>query len=248
MESSDHDNCESITKKLKLAHDQNESKEIGEIEGHDLIVTNDLEAKREITNTHVKFLSPLLKLFFDSRVKSETNGNKHPKRVKDEFNKYYSNASTQKVYPSESDTTNNYVHKLVNYPPTYKIKLYSNKSNDPKLNDSKQTDSRCDYIVDQLYLLIEAASNKDINSMDFILKDIFLQDCTFKTPALKEPLIGRHHIIQMFRSIYRVCEDFKMEVKSHDKTNVNGTTVITLQHVIIGSLLIILEKHIYLNF
>ena len=126
-------------------------------------------------------MSPLLKLFFDRKLKANQQ-QQRPKNIKEEFKEFYSNASILKVHPYESNTNDS--PKFVNQPPTYKFKLYSNQSNDPKLNITDvYDDSHCDYIIDQLYSFVEAAGKKDTNTMDFILKDIFLQDCTFKTPA-----------------------------------------------------------------
>ena len=234
-----NNNGQLMNKKSKLS-DKIESKEM---EGQDTYLGDGVNTKTVKQNTHEMFLSPLLKLFFDSKLKATPKQFHRPTKVKGKFNEFYSNASAQKVYPYETNSMDS--PHFVDEPPTFKINLYSSQSSDPKLNNKDITDSRCDYIVEQLYLLIESLTKKDSATLESIVKDIFIEDCTFKTPAVKEPLTGRHHILEMHKSFMRSWGDFDLKIISHDEANVNGSTVITMQHTLSGMLFMKSIIHFY---
>ena len=113
---------------------------------------------------------------------------------------------------------------------TSKIYPYDLKPNDEMFDDK---DSRYHYIIRCLYLIAEKLSERDFTFVEPVVNDIFVEDCTLKTSALKEPVIGRHHIMENYRSLLNVCADFHINVLSHEVT-ISDTVVLTSQHIITG--------------
>ena len=48
-----------------------------------------------------------------------------------------------------------------------------------------------------------------------------MQQWKQRTPP-KEPVIGRHHILEAFRSIMRVTTDFNINVTCHEEKEIDG--------------------------
>ena len=48
--------------------------------------------------------------------------------------------------------------------------------------------------------------------------------------ALKEPLVGRHHVTEMFKSLMRCSNDLHIVIVDHIESTCNGSRVITFNH------------------
>jgi len=80
-------------------------------------------------------------------------------------------------------------------------------------------------LTDRLRHLIEAPLRKircinasNLKGIQRIIEDICLEDCSVKFLALKDPLIGRHHYLELFLSLLRMCPDYLLK---HKKTVYN---------------------------
>ena len=57
-----------------------------------------------------------------------------------------------------------------------------------------------------------------------------------KTPALKEPVIERDHIIELFRSFMRVCDDINDKILECTEDMLDDSVVITSHYILNGML------------
>ena len=48
--------------------------------------------------------------------------------------------------------------------------------------------------------------------------------------ALTEPVVGRHYIIEMFKSLMRCSNDLNFKIEGHVESSCNGSRVITFNH------------------
>ena len=97
------------------------------------------------------------------------------------------------------------------------------------------SDGRRQYFVQSiLHYFPELLNARDILGIEANLKDGCIDNCTFKTPALKEPVVGVNHIVEMYKSILRVCADMQIEIINHDEEEIDGSIVLSSNHFLTG--------------
>ena len=92
------------------------------------------------------------------------------------------------------------------------------------------------YLNQCLYMIVELLNKRDLKGIESIIQDICLENCTLKTPALKEPVIGRDHIIELFRSFMRVCDDINDKILECTEDMLDDSVVITSHYILNGML------------
>ena len=87
------------------------------------------------------------------------------------------------------------------------------------------------YIIDRMYSFAYFVSTSNAEKMESTIEDIFLEDCTLKTPALSKPKIGRHYLVELFKSLIRSSMTFTFNLHDHEISyNADRDTVITFHH------------------
>ena len=115
---------------------------------------------------------------------------------------------------------------------TLKVHPYEQKS---VVGDNESDRRRQFFVHSMRQIFPELLNTRDLTGVEDNLKDVCTEDCIFKTPALKEPVVGVHHIIEMYKSILRTCADFQLEVISHEEDEIDGLIVLTTSHIITGN-------------
>ena len=84
-------------------------------------------------------------------------------------------------------------------------------------------------------MVTELLNSKNSESLDTVLNDICLEDCVFKSPALKVPVVGRHHIQEFFRSIMRSSDSIHIEIYKCEEKEIGGAMVVSSFYIITGA-------------
>ena len=94
-----------------------------------------------------------------------------------------------------------------------------------KSKDGSRGDEKPLPLTDRLRHLIAAPTQKircvnasNLKGIQRIIEDICEEDCTVKILTLQEPLIGRHHYLELYLSMLRMFPDFLLQ---HKKTIYN---------------------------
>ena len=56
----------------------------------------------------------------------------------------------------------------------------------------------------------DAVNSQNIDLVQNLINEYMLEDCLFKTPALSQPVKGRHYIISLLESIFRCVKHFQL--------------------------------------
>ena len=199
-------------------HDHNESKEcLDDVPPgltsacHDGDVDSETDNISEVTPpkaSKYELLTPLLKMLFHGQ-RSVPNLNIEENEIieKPQISNY--NALTLKIHPTKPMPT-------------------------PVENIVPFDQARYLYLLQNLYTVADLVNKRDLKGIESIVQDICLESCTFKTPALKEPVIGRDHILEFFRSVMRVGDDLHGEVFKCSEEPLNGCMVISSHYKITG--------------
>ena len=102
----------------------------------------------------------------------------------------------------------------------------------PEQKPSGPQDVSYRHIVDTFHYVASFLSHQDVLGAEAALNEIFIENCLMKTAALSRPTIGRHRLIELFRSVVRSSKSLKMVLTNViDNTEILGTPAITIQHV-----------------
>ena len=87
------------------------------------------------------------------------------------------------------------------------------------------------YIIKTLYELKDFINNRDLKGAENVINELCLDNCLLKTPALSTPRMGRSYITELILSIIRSTVNFSTDISSHERTFVNGSTVLIINFV-----------------
>ena len=179
-------------------------------------------------NNNFDLLSPLFRKLFDGTASvSETKSVQLKSASKEKSTQFHYQASTSRIVPCQPKYSTSV--KFVTESPTLKVNYYSTE---PKISK----DARYGDLVKSMYSLGDLLNRKDLSGIDLIIKDVVIENCKFQTPALKEPLTGRHHILEMYKSIFRVWGNFNLKVIGHEEEEIGGLVKLTSYNIITGCL------------
>ena len=92
-------------------------------------------------------------------------------------------------------------------------------------------DAQYRYLVNCTHRLIESINNRDLEGLESLINEVYRKDCILQNMALKEPVVGRHYTIEMFKSLMRCSNDLNFKIEGHHVENsYNGSIVITFYH------------------
>jgi hypothetical protein len=111
------------------------------------------------------------------------------------------------------------------------LRIKSNPNSDNILRSSECDEANYHYIVDRVHSSVAYINSLDLKSCESIINDIFMHDCSMKTVALPVPRVGRHHILEMWRSLLRCCNYLNIFITHHDRCTLNGSTVLIFHHL-----------------
>ena len=69
-----------------------------------------------------------------------------------------------------------------------------------------------------------------MQKLELLINEVYSDNCVFKTMALKEPLVGRHYITEMLKSMMRRSHDLHFNIDGHAQGTCNGSRMITFNH------------------
>ena len=129
-------------------------------------------------------------------------------RVKSKSSSY--NASTLKIHPLDDNTVNNAGFDV----------LYD--------------EARYRYLLSCLNSLAIIMNTRDLKRLETLVHDICLENCSFKGPALKVPVVGRENVIEFYRSIMRASEDIKTHIHTYSEEKVGNSVVLSSHYISTG--------------
>ena len=97
-------------------------------------------------------------------------------------------------------------------------------------------ETRYHYLTQCLYSVAELMNTRDKKGLEAVIQDIFLEDCIFKSPALKQHVIGREHVQEYFRSIMRVSDNIHSKIRKCEEEEIGDSIVISSHYTITGTL------------
>ena len=199
---------------------------------HERIVSKEMKDTSVSTSSSSRsiskfdLLSPLFRKLFDGTASVSATKYIQVKSIpKEKSTQLHYQASTSKIVPCQPRYSTSV--KFVTESPTLKVNYYSTE---PKISK----DARYGDLVKSMYSLGDLLNRKDLSGIDLIIKDVVIENCKFQTPALKEPLTGRHHILEMYKSIFRVWGDFNVKFINHEEEEIGGLITLTSNYIITG--------------
>ena len=99
----------------------------------------------------------------------------------------------------------------------------------PKVNDA-----RYQYLIECLFTVANLFNTRDVIALESIIDDICTENCLFKSYALTKPVTGRHHIMEMFKSVFRTSHDMNLQIYSIDEKEVDGSLIMSSNYIITG--------------
>ena len=115
---------------------------------------------------------------------------------------------------------------------------YENDVNEPLSSNVHNGDARFRYLVNCMYLISEATNQRDLSRFEFIIQDILIEDCLYQNAALKQPVVGRHHIVEAHKSIMRVSDDLHSELEKYSEEEVNGSMILSMDYIMTGTFIL----------
>ena len=179
----------------------------------------------------------LKKLFHhtDDVLSSNSESQHKRSKIKEKSIHPIYNASTFKIIPFNKSVNIDFNE------PSLQTTLSSSKLS---FSDSKEVvpNIQIDYSHYRNFVgvVAELINKSDMTSLETLVQDSFVEDCILKNPALKEPVTGRHNIIEFFRSFTRVTSDLDITVCQRDEVELNGSIILTSNYNAIGLIFFLL--------
>jgi hypothetical protein len=92
------------------------------------------------------------------------------------------------------------------------------------------------YLLNCINMLKESVNKRDTARLESIVNEVCLENCTFKSNALTEPVVGRKYIVEAFQSLMRCSADVRIDIENLVESEINGSKVITMNHCVRGKL------------
>ena len=256
MENNDiiDNNQNSSSKKLKLSQNTgngSEDQEQGGEEENDDASDNDNETKIKLPDdiaSYIECVNQKLLLrdslsgpsdFLFKRMNSKTLVQTNNVKIKEKTTQHIYNASTLKVHPCHSPNVHSFEPNIsIKLDPDQQVNVFST---DIPSNVILIDHARYQYFLGFLDLIAESINKKDLVGFETLIEDAFVEDCKFKNPALKNPVIGRHYILELLRSFFRVSNNLNISVCNVDEAELDGSYVLTSSYNASG-----LSKYMYI--
>ena len=100
----------------------------------------------------------------------------------------------------------------------------------------KANDLRYQYLIQCLYTVADLFNTRDIVTLESVIGDICTENCLFKSYALKKPVTGRHHIMEMFKSVFRSSLDINLKIYGIEEKEVDGSLIMASNYIITGTI------------